>query len=92
MKCKIAILTISLLLCTAGSIFTSCDSVDITGAILKIDTAAVDSLLADYDLAQGPGASVLVIYQGQVVFSKGYGLANLAMDTPISAVTNFRLV
>ena len=91
MKCKIAILILSLLLCTAGSFFTSCDSVDVAGAVLEIDTAAVDSLLAEYDLAQGPGASALVIHQGQVVFSKGYGLANLAMDTPVSAVTNFRL-
>ena len=91
MKCKIAILTISLLLCTVGSFFTSCDSVDVAAAVLEIDTAAVDSILAEYDLAQGPGASAMVIHQGQVVFSKGYGLANLAMDTPVSAVTNFRL-
>ena len=82
MKCKIAILTISLLLCTAGSFFISCNSVDVANVVLEIDTAAVDSLLAEYDLAQSPGASALVIHQGQVVFSKGYGLANLARIHP----------
>jgi len=79
------------LVCLAGRSFISCDNLDATADVLEIDTATVDSLLVDYNLSQGPGACVLVIYQGDVVFSKGYGLADLSVETPISTETNFRL-
>ncbi len=91
MKHKAVICIMVFLVCLAGRFFISCDNVDATSNVLEIDTATVDSLLADYDLAQGPGACVLIIYQGDVVFSKGYGLADLSLETPISIETNFRL-
>ena len=91
MKSKTSIFIAVFFICLVGRLFISCDNIELTGGVLNIDTATVDSLFTDYDLAQGPGASVLVIYQGQILFSKGYGQANLAIGTPISTVTNFRL-
>ena len=91
MKHKAVICIMVFLVCLAARFFISCDNVDATANVLEIDTATVDSLLADYDLAQGPGACVLIIYQGDVVFSKGYGLADLSVETLISIETNFRL-
>jgi CubicO group peptidase (beta-lactamase class C family) len=38
-----------------------------------------------------PGVAVSVIHDGQVVFSKGYGLANLELDVPITPKSVFYL-
>lgn len=59
---------------------------------LSADTAArMDSLFANFDHPNAPGASVMVIQNGQPVFAKGYGLANLDTKTPCTTNTNFRL-
>ncbi len=50
----------------------------------------IDALMARYD-GQVPGASLLVLKDGQPVFRRGYGLAVLEDDTPASAQTNYRL-
>jgi CubicO group peptidase (beta-lactamase class C family) len=51
----------------------------------------VDELLRDFDQPDAPGASVGIIRDGQVVFKKGYGLANLPEKTPADEYTNYRL-
>ena len=53
--------------------------------------AFIDSLFAAYDSAGVPGASVVVIRDGAVVFQKGYGYGNLESRTSIHSTTNFRL-
>src|SRR3989441_8318547 len=54
-------------------------------------TSRIDSLFADFDHPNAPGASVMVIHNGKPVFAKGYGLANLDTKTPCTTNTNFRL-
>jgi CubicO group peptidase (beta-lactamase class C family) len=39
---------------------------------------------------QIPGAAVAVVYQGQVVLAKGYGLATLEFDVPVTTDTLFQ--
>lgn len=51
----------------------------------------IDHIFADFGLPGVPGASVMVIRDGQPVYSTGYGLANLEMGTPCAPETNFRL-
>jgi CubicO group peptidase (beta-lactamase class C family) len=59
---------------------------------LRSDTAArIDSLFAGFDHPNAPGASVMVIHHGRLIFAKGYGLANLDTKTPCTTNTNFRL-
>ena len=53
--------------------------------------ARLDALLADFDQPGAPGASVLVISKGKVLFSRGYGLADVERKVPCSTNTNFRL-
>ncbi len=55
------------------------------------DLAALDAALARV-FAEGavPGASVAVIEAGEVVFAKGYGLADVAKQRPATADTPFR--
>ncbi len=43
----------------------------------------LDSLFADYKDMEGPGVAVALVYDNELVFSKGYGSANLEYDIPV---------
>ncbi|HEX8438097.1 serine hydrolase domain-containing protein [Archangium sp.] len=62
-----------------------------TRAPLSVDLRAVDPLFAAYDSPEGPGASVVVIHQGQVVLSRAWGLADLDARTRATPETQYRL-
>ncbi|HSQ28416.1 MAG TPA: serine hydrolase domain-containing protein [Gemmatimonadaceae bacterium] len=55
------------------------------------DSAArwVDSIFAPYASRQSPGCAVGVTRDGALVFSRGYGMADLEHDTPITPATRF---
>jgi CubicO group peptidase (beta-lactamase class C family) len=50
----------------------------------------IDAMFSAYD-GTGPGATVAVIKDGQIVFERSYGLANVDTNEAISSQTNFRL-
>ena len=52
---------------------------------------AVDSLMAAYAQPGQPGASIVVIRDGRVAYAKGYGLAEVETNRPVTVATNFRL-
>ena len=72
-------------------VFTSCGEKDLGSPITEVDSGIIDSLLSDYDLVEGPGAAVMIIKDGEILFSNGYGLANLEDGIPNTNETNFRL-
>ena len=51
----------------------------------------VDSLMAKYDRAEGPGASVVVIHDGKVAYMHAYGLANVEDRVQATTETDYRL-
>lgn len=51
----------------------------------------VDSLFSEFNQDQCSGASVLVSINGQIVFEKSYGFANLEEKKRVETKTNFRL-
>ena len=51
----------------------------------------VDSILSEAESPATPGIAVLVSRNGTVVFSKGWGMANLQHDVPVSTKTKFRI-
>ncbi len=51
--------------------------------------AAIDSLCAPYTAPGSPGCAIAVVKDGRMVFAKGYGLADLSNDVPITASTLF---
>ena len=55
------------------------------------DSAArwVDSIFAPYASRQSPGCAVGVTHRGALVLSRGYGMADLEHDTPITPTTRF---
>src|SRR5262245_14603121 len=52
---------------------------------------AIDALLAEAYQPDGPGAAVVVVKDGETLFRKGYGLANLELGVPIAPDMVFRL-
>jgi CubicO group peptidase (beta-lactamase class C family) len=52
---------------------------------------AVDALFTPYDRPDAPGASVVVIRDGQVVLSRAYGLAELETSARATPETQYRL-
>jgi CubicO group peptidase (beta-lactamase class C family) len=52
-------------------------------------TAAVDEVFADYAKPGAPGCAVAVYRNGRVSYTKGYGLANIEEDVPITPETVF---
>lgn len=51
--------------------------------------AAIDRLMAPWSAADGPGCAVAVARDGEQVFAKGYGLADVANGVPITPATVF---
>jgi len=51
----------------------------------------IDTIFSHSIAANAPGAVVLVIHNGRVVFERGYGVTDLRTRTKISPQTNFRL-
>jgi CubicO group peptidase (beta-lactamase class C family) len=55
------------------------------------DVRAVDSLFASYSRPDAPGASVVVIRDGQVVVRRAYGMADLERHVAAAPETDYRL-
>jgi CubicO group peptidase (beta-lactamase class C family) len=51
--------------------------------------AKVDKLFAQWDRVDSPGAAIVVVHNGRVVYQRGYGSANLETRTPITPQTLF---
>jgi CubicO group peptidase (beta-lactamase class C family) len=53
--------------------------------------AQVDQILAAYAGPEVPGAALMITMDGQPIVKKGYGIANLAANAPVTSLTDFRL-
>src|SRR5690606_19305674 len=51
----------------------------------------IDELFAPWNNPEKPGAAVAVVQNGKLVFSKGYGMANLEYGIPNSPTTVFHV-
>lgn len=58
-------------------------------AISDSASVQIDQWMAQYD--DGPGGAVMVIQSGEVVHQKGYGLADVDQESPITPQTLFHL-
>ena len=59
------------------------------GAETGDDDAVVDAIFASWNLPGSPGCAIAVAKNGKVVYSRGYGYANLDYDIPITPQTVF---
>src|SRR5262245_20298336 len=53
--------------------------------------AQVDKVFAQYDKPDSPGCALAVIKDGQIVYKRGYGMADLDHDIPIKPDTVFHV-
>jgi CubicO group peptidase (beta-lactamase class C family) len=53
--------------------------------------AKIDEIFSQWNKANSPGAAVAVIKDGKVIFKKGYGMANLEYDVPITPSSIFHI-
>lgn len=51
----------------------------------------IDDLFAEFDADDYPGAMVYIVRDGEIEFSKGYGMANIEKGIPISEATMFNV-
>ncbi len=54
-------------------------------------SAKVAALFEDYSAGESPGAAVMVIEDGEILFESGFGLADIDSGTPITPQSAFRL-
>ncbi|MFT5287746.1 MAG: CubicO group peptidase (beta-lactamase class C family) [Planctomycetota bacterium] len=76
-------LFLAALLCSALSIETA--------AQLSVDTQAIDAIFKEYDRTDGPGCALGIISEGQLVYARGYGMANMEHDVPLAKDTVLRI-
>jgi len=103
MKFNFSIYSISYLLCGL-TLLTACDAPinkDVPNSDLKINldletdrkerVNKIDSLIGLYAENKGFNGSVLVAHKGEVIYKKGFGLANMEWDIPNKPDTKFRI-
>jgi CubicO group peptidase (beta-lactamase class C family) len=50
---------------------------------------AVDRLFTQWDKPESPGCALAIIQNGKIIYQRGYGMANLEYDIPISSSSVF---
>lgn len=75
-----------LLLCMLGSPRTSA-----LQAQKDALTARVDQVFANWDKPDSPGCALAVIKDGKIIYQRGYGMADLEHDIPISPASVFNI-
>ena len=79
------------ILVTILTLAVGCTSEDdpYAGVEAGADNAVVDALFAHWDVPGSPGCALAVAENGTLVYSRGYGYANLDYDIPITPQTVF---
>ncbi|WP_293864884.1 serine hydrolase domain-containing protein, partial [Steroidobacter sp.] len=82
----------------AGALILACDALLLAGATARADSVApttreraVDALFAEFDRADSPGVALGIYRNGEMVYARGYGRADLESDRPITPSTVFHV-
>ena len=66
-------------------------SLMVVSAYADEKTDKVDKLFSQWDTDKTPGAAIAIIQNGKIIYEKGYGMANLEHDIPLSPDSVFRI-
>ncbi len=61
----------------------------VSSAIADNKTDAVDKLFSRWDKKDTPGCALAIVKDGKIIYKKGYGLANLELNIPITPQSVF---
>src|SRR6266480_1498227 len=81
--------TIALMLTLGSAAFTQVPSA--RSASTESITAKVDQLFAQWDKPDTPGCALAVIKEGQIVYKRAYGMANLELAVPLTTTSVFNV-
>ncbi len=56
---------------------------------MKLPTGEIDALFAAWDRPDMPGCALGIVYEGELVYARGYGMADLEHGVPITPATVF---
>lgn len=89
MKKSIAVLTLCVLLFLTGSVTALAADNDETPSGLPLSTIEdfIDDYMEQHIGKSSPGAAVVLVKDGKIIFSKGYGYADVDSKTPVSPET-----
>lgn len=57
----------------------------------QVDPSKIDAVFASYNKPDAPGCAVAVLKDGQTLYQRGYGLANLEYQLPLASNSMFHL-
>ncbi len=60
-------------------------------AFAEEKTDKVDKLFARWDSTVSPGAALAIVKDGKIIYKRGYGMANLEHNIPITTTSVFRI-
>lgn len=60
-------------------------------AFAEEKTDKVDKLFARWDSTVSPGAALAIVKDGKIIYKRGYGMANLEYNIPITTTSVFRI-
>ncbi len=83
------LLTLLLLTGTACAVGCTGRNEPYLGVETGDNNGAVDAIFATWDLPGSPGCALAVAQDGALIYSRGYGYANLDYDSPITPQTVF---
>ncbi|WP_405604743.1 serine hydrolase domain-containing protein [Polaribacter sp. Asnod1-A03] len=55
------------------------------------ESQAIDSIFSEWNKKDVPGCALGIIKEGKLIYTKGYGMANMEYDIPNSATSVFRI-
>lgn len=56
---------------------------------MKLEPQKIDSIFTEWDKTSSPGCALAVIKDGEIIYKRGYGMANLECGLPVSTDTRF---
>lgn len=62
-----------------------------TGSIAQVPASAIDEVFSEFDNPETPGCAIGVNHEGSLIFSKGYGAANLDYGIPLRPDSRFMI-
>jgi CubicO group peptidase (beta-lactamase class C family) len=72
-----------------STIFAQDSNTGASATLSKELVSQIDSVFKQYDRTDSPGCALAVVKDGKVIYKRGYGMANLEYDIPISPSTVF---
>jgi CubicO group peptidase (beta-lactamase class C family) len=89
--CLFVVTIIALVAFIAPIVFGQEQTAKVNSSPAESVTARVDKLFAQWDKPDSPGCALGIVKDGKLIYKRGYGMANLEYNVPISPKSVFNL-